>query len=573
MEELIKFKHLLEYFVAHLNFVQNNDDSSAAGYNEYIKPWKDKKSFKYSGQGYGGDGIQNQVEKWEAYKNGKMCINVNPSFGNYATKSTYINWATTGINIIAKWKDNKVVGLMLTNYSDEEGFSSWSKPEYYFTLNALGLYNGNEDINENLTEFFNEFNKRKTELDMERKYSEYIRLLKSNHNLILTGAPGTGKTYMAKRIAESIGAEWQMVQFHPSYDYTDFVEGLRPNDKGTFERTDGVFKKFCANALKNWKESEPETKAKKRDKAIQKAVDELADKYADTQLHLEKTKNQFQIIGNDEKRIHISIPNNGVVKEMKIKKSELVALFQKQDEIVINNVKDVRTALQRKYGTQDDSYLLVLYKLLKQEPIIETDGLVIPRKDFVFIIDEINRGELSKIFGELFFSIDPRYRGTDGKVLTQYQNLIDDDDDFSDGFFVPENVYIIGTMNDIDRSVESMDFAVRRRFAWKEVTAAETIDDILKDIPNAENARKAMIAINEKIAAIDGLGTAYQIGAAYFKNVEKYNGDLQKLWDYHIKGLLYEYFRGERKEDIYRKLKELKEAYDGNVTTDNDNGQ
>lgn len=81
---------------------------------------------------------------------------------------------------------------------------------------------------------------------------------------------------------------------------------------------------------------------------------------------------------------------------------------------------------------------------------------------------------MSKIFGELFFSIDPGYRGKDGKVDTQYQNLIDIDpetqneDVFKNGFYVPENVYVIGTMNDIDRSVESMDFAMRRRLhSWK----------------------------------------------------------------------------------------------------------
>lgn len=117
---------------------------------------------------------------------------------------------------------------------------------------------------------------------------------------------------------------------------------------------------------------------------------------------------------------------------------------------------------------------------------------------YVFIIDEINRGELSKIFGELFYAIDPGYRGEKGKVKTQYQNLIDNDDVFVDGFFVPENVYILATMNDIDRSVESMDFALRRRFAWKEIKPEDRIDMLSEklDHDTCVKAIRVMNALN-----------------------------------------------------------------------------
>ena len=87
------------------------------------------------------------------------------------------------------------------------------------------------------------------------KLDKYIQLLEANKNIILTGAPGTGKTHIAKAIAERMGAEYEFVQFHPSYDYTDFVEGLRPtppdqNGNIGFERKDGVFKEFCKKAFK-----------------------------------------------------------------------------------------------------------------------------------------------------------------------------------------------------------------------------------------------------------------------------------------------------------------------------------
>ena len=179
---------------------------------------------------------------------------------------------------------------------------------------------------------------------------------------------------------------------------------------------------------------------------------------------------------------------------------------------------------------------------------------------YIFIIDEINRGEISKIFGELFFSIDPGYRGEKGKVSTQYQNMVSEGDVFADDFYVPENVYIIGTMNDIDRSVESMDFAMRRRFTWIEISA-ESQKDMLNSLGEyAQEAKDRMTALNKVIEGTPELGKAYEIGPAYFLKLEKYDYNFDSLWKMNIEPLLREYLRGYRNgKDI---IENCKNAYD-----------
>ena len=194
---------------------------------------------------------------------------------------------------------------------------------------------------------------------------------------------------------------------------------------------------------------------------------------------------------------------------------------------------------------------------LEKESLIENDD----DQNFVFIIDEINRGELSKIFGELFYALEPGYRGKAGCVKTQYSNLIEQNDVFYKGFFIPENVYIIGTMNDIDRGVECMDFAIRRRFAWYEVKAEDRTgmwDEIIDKWK--DDAVRKMKSLNTAIENMQGLNSSYHIGPAYFLKLKDYNGDFGLLWNYHLKGVLYEYLRG--MPDIQAKLNELKTSYD-----------
>ena len=282
--------------------------------------------------------------------------------------------------------------------------------------------------------------------------------------IILTGAPGTGKTYAAMETARRLGCGFPLhiAQFHPSYDYTDFVEGLRPvqpegETKSAFVRLDGSFKAFCR---------------------------QVAEK-------------------------------------------------------------------NRRRRTADEA----------DAPL------------YFFLIDEINRANLSQVFGELMFCLEPDKRRR--PVQTQYRNLPTyrigkdgkarplEDDIFSRGFFIPENVVILGTMNDIDRSVESMDFALRRRFIWHEVRVEKALLETAFGSGNfgpllrahAEEAAGLITGLNAVIedSASLGLNRHYDISQGQFHLPCPQADTLEELmdfvWRHRIRPLLREYVRGEEQEE------------------------
>jgi len=390
----------------------------------------------------------------------------------------------------------------------------------------------------------------------------YSQTLIESKNIILRGAPGTGKSYLAKEIAADIISngyfddytmltdeqkkQVEFVQFHPSYDYSDFVEGLRPqiNPDGTmgFSLQDGVFKRFIARARKNYENSQKSQEEIAKELSAQEALDNFFDSIefgADTFKTI--NGNEFTITKVDDNHIYLSIPNNAIVNSLTLNIDELKRMLESGRKF--NKRKDVVDFFGGKFGTQQHSYDFVLYNeiVAKTNKASSTNAKPEELKPYIFIIDEINRGEISKIFGELFFAIDPGYRGKAGEVSTQYANLHSNPDE---KFYIPENVYIIGTMNDIDRSVDSFDFAMRRRFRFVEIKADDNTA-MLASLDNDElkqEVLRRMAALNKEIAKTEELNENYQIGAAYFLKLKTLTFD--QLWTDYLQPLLQEYIQG-----------------------------
>jgi 5-methylcytosine-specific restriction protein B len=323
------------------------------------------------------------------------------------------------------------------------------------------------------------------------------------------GAPGTGKTFTAKQNAELLFAIWQekyggiqprptykqcseVVQFHPSYGYEDFIEGLRPvlgaDGQPQLKLQNGIFKEFCRRA------------------------------------------------GAWEIEVH-GIPSDGP------------KLAKRWCDLTVGELRP------HIGGHLKDPSWPSIGKLADTEKIAD----VIP--PFFFIIDEINRAELSRVLGELMICIE--YRGVEGAISTQYAALNTATTAMlatSSGsrFFIPHNVYIVGTMNTIDRSVESFDLALRRRFRWE-----RTEPDVnalryhlkLRDAKPGNGSRPwagladDLASLNERIRGTDILGADYEIGHAYLMNL-RYPQTLtrsevrERVWEDSIKPLLEEYLRG-----------------------------
>ncbi len=405
----------------------------------------------------------------------------------------------------------------------------------------------------------------KEEID---KLQEYTDILKVKHNIVLQGAPGTGKTYKTAELALSVigelpirgtdedeksfhkrimeayeakiiklnrdgsfansDAQIGFVTFHHSMDYEDFVEGIKPikPDEGEmyYKIEDGIFKIMSRVATN--------PQQVKQAKTLDSAFDDLIQDIIDGKVKTLSMKN-----GGSSAELSVSSQmtikwktSDGDIDVNCVSKDRLLKLCEVYDsKEKIRAVTNINESIRKAIGGCNSSYYWAVANYILEKVDKEKVSNEKPR-NYVLIIDEINRGNVSKIFGELIslLEADKRVGGDHPLTVTLPYS--------KEPFSVPPNLYIIGTMNTTDRSVGSIDYAVRRRFAFVTLEADEN------KVPEG-NARNLFNAVKNFLnkSKYDMDIEDLMVGHSYFMVDDE--DSLNMKWQYEILPLLMEYHK------------------------------
>lgn len=395
------------------------------------------------------------------------------------------------------------------------------------------------------------------------KYEYYWQRLMDNFqktdmkyplNTILYGPPGTGKTYNTvlksaeiienrkidsydealQIFKDNLHDQIEFITFHQNYSYEDFIQGLRPETDNksslVFDKKDGIFKTIADKAFENLKLASISSKDLSNEIKFGKALESFCDKILDEEDNFKINDTAYIFEVEDDAFRYTGERWSNHSNGLRMKFSDLKEFYRNN----VQSRKDVKklTGISGLANQHATYYFLVYSEILKLLPSQVETLNVVKRKNYVIIIDEINRANISRVFGELITLIEPDKR-SDGKIPMQAKLPS------GDIFQVPSNLYIIGTMNTADKSIALLDIALRRRFEFEPMYPKYSEDGL--DVRD-ENVLRS---INDSI--ISDKGHDFQIGHSYFMDSSEDPYDLQRRMNVKVIPLLLEYFMNDTK--------------------------
>ena len=426
----------------------------------------------------GGEDQRNNVSAIDDFSNGENKINI-------------------GDIVIAKKGKNTLLGygkVISDYYFDEE------RAVYKHCREVKWLKKGVWDANNNLpTKTLTDVTTYNSDIEG-IKYAQYllnimnentnkqennhmIELLKYKPQIILQGPPGTGKTREAKRIAKALlglgedeslesNEQFKLIQFHPSYSYEDFVRGIvaKPNEEGNgivYTAENKILGTFAKEAFNNWHKAQQSTQTLKEEEVFEAFIEHIKEELAQSEDYKYPLTEAVYLFDADDKRFKYKGDN------WEVHSNGLNMNYAEIKRIIESGVRDRQgvTKLTTIGGQarQHASYFLrIVEKYYKFRENYKPTVDKIPLKNYVLVIDEINRANLSAVLGELIYALEYRGEAVQSMyVIEGGNNLI-----------LPPNLYIIGTMNTADRSVGHIDYAIRRRFAFVNVLPKDLTSEL-----------------------------------------------------------------------------------------------
>ena len=576
-EKLDNFKSLLEYFVSHLEWEVNRDPSHV-GYGFYIRPLLERNCYCSTGQGQQGDAIQQQIEPWAYILDDAGFVGINIRPDQFTNRYCFLNCVKTWVNIKGIWAPNaQARPAHLTALFITHAPSVSAAPDLTMSLPELGLFDGRLP-NDNLKRFLTEF------LTRYDNYTKGQAGAASAEGTPQNAEPRQGSDVRQGSTPYQGGVPSQGGELRPessSYQGSTSRQGSEPRPESTSYHG-STSRQGGEPRLENTLYQDSELS--QGDGAQQGSNPLVSDLVSLLKCH--KNLLLTGVSGTGKTYLAQQVARALVGNVSKHGQIEQIAFHA-------DFVEGLRPS-GAGFVLEPGSFKSFCWRALEQ-----------PDLPFVFIIDDFNQGDVRTILGEVVMLLDPDYRGIEHRIKTQYHSVLVRSYQaalaardqvalasikFTDGFFVPHNVFVIATMNEFEGRAEPLDSAIWRRFICYELKPQDRLSmlkesnlslcaqckeaqDKLAAAHFYDQAAARCTRLNQAICAEPSLGPDYQVGPAFLlktlnyinlagKVSEESVADvLNQVWDQSLAPLLRTYLRGKSSSDLTKLLLKLRNAY------------